>query len=175
MRRGFTFYFKIIILLIVAAYFVYCAVTPNAWHFLDNVDLLIHEAGHIVFMPFGEFVCVAGGTIMQILMPLAFVIYFLRENELYSNSFVMFWLGQNFINISVYLKDAVEMRLPLLGGGGTHDWNFLLTRLNLLPQTQFLGSLVYLSGLAIIILAVFLGFYAVIKKDNQDARSTFTP
>ncbi len=78
----------------------------------------------------------------------------------------MFWAGQNLINISVYMKDAVEMKLPLLGGG-EHDWNFIFTRLNLLSQTQLLGSLCYLSGLAIIIIAGIFGLYAIFKENKN--------
>jgi len=161
-----SFYLKIGILLIAMAYFVYCAVTDGGWHFLDGVNLLIHEAGHIVFMPFGEFVSVAGGTILQILMPLAFVIYFFAKGMLYSGSLVMFWVGQSFINVSVYMKDAIEMKLPLLGGG-MHDWNFIFTHLNLLSRTQFFGSLFYLFGFAIIVMAGLFGLYAVVKS-NKD-------
>jgi len=127
----------------------------------------IHEAGHFIFMPFGEFISFAGGSIMQILMPLAFVIYFVKKGALYSASFVGFWLGQNIVNISVYMKDAIAMSLPLLGGG-IHDWNFMFTRLNMLESSKFAGSLTYFLGLAVIITAGIVGIYAVMKKKDAE-------
>ena len=154
------YYFKIATLSAVMTYFIYSAITYTKWHFLDGVDLLIHEAGHIVFMPFGEFISIAGGSILQILMTSAFVIYFLKKDELYSSSFAMFWVGQNLINISVYMKDAIEMKLPLIGGE-IHDWNFIFTHLNLLSSSKLLGSLTYFLGFIIIVLAGIVGFYAV--------------
>ena len=39
---------------------------------LDTFNLLIHEAGHIVFMPFGHTLSFMGGSLLQCLMPLAF-------------------------------------------------------------------------------------------------------
>jgi hypothetical protein len=40
------------------------------YHFLDGVNLLIHEAGHVVFGSVGQTVAVAGGTILQLAFPL---------------------------------------------------------------------------------------------------------
>ncbi len=166
-----TSFLKIGVLLIVTSYFLYCAITVDRWHFLDGVNLLIHEAGHIVFMPFGEFMSVAGGSILQVLMPLAFVTYFFAKGMLYSGTLVMFWVGQNFINISTYMKDAIEMKLPLLGGG-MHDWNFIFTNLNLLSRTHFLGSLFYFIGFAIIIISTIAGFYAISKENKESLEQT---
>ena len=161
-----TFYLKILVLLIVMIYFINSSVTYEKWHFLDGVNLLIHEAGHIVFMPFGEFISIAGGSILQVLIPTAFVIYFFRKEMLYSGSLVMFWVGQSIINMSVYMKDAIEMKLPLLGGG-IHDWNFIFGRLNLLSKTQFIGSLFYFLGFLIIIIAGIFGLHSILKS-KQD-------
>lgn len=128
---------------------------------------MIHEAGHLIFMPFGQFIHVVGGSILQISMPIAFVIYFIRKEELYSGSLVMFWVGENLINMSVYMKDAIEMKLPALVEGGIHDWNFIFTRLNLLSKAQFIGSLFYLLGFAIIVMAGIVGLYAVFKSNKN--------
>ena len=37
--------------------------------FMHNINLPFHEAGHILFSPFGRFMQVLGGTLGQILMP----------------------------------------------------------------------------------------------------------
>lgn len=162
------FYLKILVLLIVMVYFINSSVTYEKWHFLDDVNLLIHEAGHIIFMPFGKFVSITGGSILQILMPVVFLIYFIRKEMLYSGSLVMFGVGQSIINMSVYMKDAIEMKLPLLGGE-IHDWNFIFSRLNLLSKTQFISSLFYFLGFLIIIIAGIFGLYSILKsKSNQD-------
>ena len=35
----------------------------------DGINLGIHEGGHLLFRPFGEFLCIADGTICQLAAP----------------------------------------------------------------------------------------------------------
>jgi hypothetical protein len=59
--------------------------------FLHRVDLVFHEAGHILFIPFGSFMSILGGSLLQILVPLIFTAAFLIY---YRNPFaasVTFW------------------------------------------------------------------------------------
>ncbi len=138
-------------------YFAYCALTPSAWHFVDTVNLIIHEAGHIVFLPFGEFMHILGGSLFQVLLPLVYVVYFFFKKEYYSASLLVFWVGQSLVNVSVYASDALLMQLPLLGGEGIgHDWNVLLGMLHLLPYTQGIGLGIYVAGTLVIGLAACL-------------------
>ncbi|MDD4409328.1 MAG: hypothetical protein PHW52_01605 [Candidatus Pacebacteria bacterium] len=148
-----------IILTVAIIYFLSCFIT-GSWYFLDWVDLFIHELGHLAFRPFGEMIYFAGGSILQILVPLLCAMYFLRNKDIFSSSIVCLWLGQSFINIAIYLKDAQAMSLFLIGGG-THDWNFMLSRLGLLSQAESFGNLVYSIGVLIIALAGLIGAYSI--------------
>ena len=150
---------KIIFALCVLVYFVYCMRFPMQWHFLDGVDLLIHEAGHVLFMPFGEFLTVLGGSLFQVLVPIVFSGYFFFQKELYSGALVLFWVSQSLVNVSVYIKDAMVMQLPLLGDG-LHDWNFILSTLHLLPQTAVIGSACYFLGVLTLCAAGSVSLYA---------------
>ena len=38
--------------------------------FLHLINLPFHEAGHVIFIPFGRFMTILGGTLGQILMPM---------------------------------------------------------------------------------------------------------
>ncbi|MBT5874404.1 MAG: hypothetical protein HOH43_13380, partial [Candidatus Latescibacteria bacterium] len=127
---------KLIIAIVSAAYFLETASAPSHWRFLDGVDLIIHEAGHVILLPLGHFMHMIGGSLFQLLAPTAFVVHFHREENRYSAALILFWVGQNFLNISVYAGDAISMKLPLLGGADSiHDWNFLLITLGLLEYT----------------------------------------
>lgn len=128
---------------------------PLEPHFIDSVNLVIHEAGHAVFMPFGAALHLAGGTIMQLLIPILFTAYFwFYQRNRYAVGLMLYWVGQNFVNISVYARDAQVMQLPLLGGDPSgHDWHNLLNMFNLLPYTiaisdtiAVLGWIVMLTG-----------------------------
>ncbi|MEJ2679687.1 MAG: ATP-binding cassette domain-containing protein, partial [Gemmatimonadota bacterium] len=96
----------------------------GTYGFMDSVDLPIHEAGHIIFSPFGEFIQFLGGTIMQVLVPAVFLGYFVVQSNRYAATVMMWWIAQNFWNISVYMRDARTQLLPLVGGG-EHDWAYL--------------------------------------------------
>ena len=50
---------------------------PEARGLIDGVDLAIHETGHLVFAPFGEFMTFLGGTAFQLIMPAADAVHFL--------------------------------------------------------------------------------------------------
>ncbi len=160
---------KIIVALLAAGYFFYYATTPADWHFIDNVNLIIHEAGHWIFWPFGEFMHVLGGSLTQILVPLMFVVYFYIQGQKYSASLTLFWLGQNFLNVSVYAGDAVKMQLPLLGGDNVvHDWNWLLIYLGQLHNTNEVAGGIKALGIIILLLATVLSIYfSLPKKDND--------
>lgn len=138
--------------------------------FLDNVDLIPHEAGHMLFSWFGEFIMVLGGTLGQLFVPAAFGVYFYLRKERFSMSVVLFWLGQNFINVSRYVKDAQAMDMPLvsLGGGDSiHDWNYLLLKVNLLRHDHIIGNAILGSGLLIMAFSVLLGFYYSVDADES--------
>jgi hypothetical protein len=144
---------------IVGIYGVLCGATPGTYRFLDRVDLVFHEAGH-VFGFVGEFIGILGGSLMQVLTPAGIVVYFVLHQQKYSAAVTLFWVAQNLFNVSVYVKDARARALPLLGGEDTlHDWNYILGRLNLLSWDQAVGNLIYTWGLVALAVSVLGGFY----------------
>jgi hypothetical protein len=151
---------KTLLVLAVAYYFWGWVVNPARWEGLNGVDLFIHEAGHVFFRPLGEFLMIAGGSLTQILMPCLFVGYFFWQGQRYSAALVLFWVGENILNVSVYAADSINMQLPLLGGSHViHDWNYLLSHLNILAQTSLVASLIQLLGTLVISAATGLGLW----------------
>jgi len=128
---------KLTVAAVASLYFLWCAYDPNQWHLIDGVNLVIHECGHLIFPPFGEFMTIAGGSLFQIIMPALFVGYFCYQRQFYSAAVVLFWVGESILNVSVYAGDAVVKQLPLLGGENSiHDWNYLLNAMDLLRERQ---------------------------------------
>lgn len=137
-------------------YFLWCAYDPARWHLIDGVNLVIHEAGHAVFMPFGGLLTVAGGSLFQVVVPAVFVAYFYRRGQIYSAALVLFWVGESLLNVSVYAGDALALQLPLLGGEDSiHDWNYLLSSTGLLPSTHRIATAIRLTGTLAIFAALF--------------------
>lgn len=137
-------------------YFLYYIRSSRDWHFIDNFNLIIHEAGHSIFFFLGEFMQIMAGSVFQILVPLVFVIYFYLRRNYFSSSLLLFWVGQNILNVSVYISDAIAMQLPLLGGDASiHDWNYILNSLGIIRYTDMVGSLVFDVGVLVIIVASY--------------------
>ena len=120
--------------------------STDAWDtFMYRVYFVFHEAGHVVFSWFGRFIAVAGGTVLQLLMPLACVVHFARRGDRFGVALSSWWLGGSLATVAPYVYDARLLEKPLHGGGtGTdrpesHDWFYLLGRLNLLNWDQALA------------------------------------
>ena len=152
--------FKAGFIAIVAIYGVVCAASPGTYRFLDRVDLVFHEAGHVFFGFFGEFIGILGGSLMQVLIPAGVVVYFAMRRQNYSAAVTLFWVGQSLFNVSIYAKDARARALPLLGGEETlHDWNYILVKLGLIQWDQAVGNLFYTLGLLALAASILGGFY----------------
>jgi len=167
-------YPKLVFAILFSLYFLWIAYDPMQGSFLDNVDLPIHETGHLIFRPLGEFLMVAGGSIFQIAFPAVFVGYFVWQEKYYSAAIVLLWVGQSILNVWVYAADAVTMQLVLTSGttgseGGFHDWNYLLTATGLIGATKTVAGLIRLLGTVTIILGGLAAVYfSRLTPDNEE-------
>lgn len=157
-------YPKLVFAAIASIYFLWIAYDPMQGSFLDIVDLPIHETGHLIFRILGEFMGIAGGSLFQVLVPIAFVGSFIWRRHYYSAAIVLFWVGQSILNVWVYASDAVVMQLVLLGGltgseGSFHDWNYLLTETGLIGSTKTVAKIIRFAGTFTIIVAGIASVY----------------
>lgn len=155
---------KLIFALLLSIYFIWIAYDPLQGSFLDNVDLPIHETGHLLFGFFGEFMMVAGGSFFQVIFPAVFVGYFVWQKSHYSAAIVLFWVGQSILNVWVYAADAIVMQLVLTSGftgteGSFHDWNYLLDATGLIDSTKTVAGIIRLIGSFTIIVASLSALY----------------
>jgi hypothetical protein len=147
---------------VLAIYGWWCLRSPASYRWLDSLDLAIHETGHLVFAFGGEMLMLLGGTLLQLIVPLVFVVALWRTGDRHGASVPLWWLGQNCWNISVYVKDARTQELPLVGGG-EHDWGTMLGELGWLSHDQAIGRGVYLAGVLLYVAALVLGWRALVN------------
>jgi hypothetical protein len=157
-------YPKLIFAGLCSIYFLWIAYDPMQGSFLDNVDLPIHETGHLLFRLFGEFMMIAGGSLFQVIGPAVFVGYFIWQEKYYSAAIVLFWVGQSILNVWVYAADAVVMQLVLTSGftgseGSFHDWNYLLTQTGLINSTKTVAGIIRFAGTLVILTAGVAAVY----------------
>ena len=153
-------YYPLILSLIPITYFWKCAINHTSWHFIDYVNLIFHEAGHVIFSFFGTLIHIAAGSAFQVLIPLFLATYFFYKEEKISGSIVLLWVGQSILSVSVYAHDAINMNLELLGGDAvSHDWNTLLTMTGLLKHTYTIANTLYGLGIGVVIVGTILTLY----------------
>ena len=139
--------------------------------FIHLPNLVFHEAGHLIFSPLGQFMSVLGGSLMQILIPVAAGVAFIRQQQPFGAAICAWWAGQNLVDLAPYIADARTLELVLLGGktGAEvegHDWEFILTRLRLLHRDQAIGRGAHLLGMVIMIGALGFAARAVARKSE---------
>ena len=142
---------------------------------LSDIDLAIHEFGHMLFMPFGiqflgNTMMILGGSLTQVVFPLLFVGYFFRKHEdgrrldVFAAMVCLWWSGINLLDVSIYCADSRVGELMLLDGltgkeSDGHDWNNLLTRWGLLEHdtviARYMRAIAWLVCVASIIVAVW--------------------
>jgi hypothetical protein len=149
-------------LLVLGLMIVARGLTPSdggALAFVHLIDLVFHEAGHVIFAFFGRFLGVLGGSLNQVLIPAVCTGYFLWHRQTAAAAVTLFWTGESITDVAIYVADGRDMALPLLAEGLVHDWNWILSELSLRNQAAPLGRAVFVLGVAVLVAA--LGLLAV--------------
>lgn len=156
--------------------FIWMEIESNAIgaSFMHNINLVFHEAGHMIFIPLGEFMTILGGSLFQIMMPLIVMGTFLwQQHNPFGASIGLWWAGQSMMDVAPYINDARDRQLMLLGGGTgedrpwMHDWYNLLGQMRMLEQDHRIASLVDLCGELLMILAMCWGAYLLLLQYRQ--------
>ena len=159
-------------LVLIAIYGVVRVTNAEHWDPLDDLNLAVHEAGHLVFSAFGETLTILGGSLFQVIVPAVFVGYFARTRQRYAASVTMAWVGVNLLNVSRYIGDARAQQLPLLGGEDSiHDWWYLLINWDLLPRDLVIARWVHFLGVVAFIAAILGGSMTVVRPRGQSRGS----
>lgn len=127
--------------------------------FMHNILLVIHEAGHMIFMPFGEFMTILGGSLFQLLLPLICAATLLWTNrDPFGAGLGVWWTGVSLLDLAPYIYDARAPQLVMLGGhtgeDGPHDWIYLLEAFGTVQHSQGYGSLAHTLGLLVMLLGL---------------------
>ena len=113
---------------------------------IDVVFVPIHEGGHLLFRYFGQFLHVAGGTLLQLFVPFTLAAYFAFQRQLQGTAFCTFFCFEQLLPIATYMADARAQDLPLLTVGDPefviHDWNYLFNALGVLNHDTQIAAFV---------------------------------
>ena len=139
---------------------------PDGTAFLHGLSLGMHETGHIAFAMFGETMTVLGGSLLQVLFPIAFVGHFAWRRQWYATAVCAWWVAQNGWDVAIYVADARAESLPLVGGG-EHDWAWLLDRWELLHADHAVASALH-HGSSVLALAALGAALLTARSDDEE-------
>ena len=120
------------------------------------VDLVFHEAGHVLFAPFGAFMTALGGSLLQVMVPIVCAVAFARKQDGFGAAVAAWWAGQNLVDLGPYIADARALQMELLGGATGaevegHDWEAILTALGWLHRDRQLGMAAHVIGTLVMV------------------------
>jgi hypothetical protein len=161
------------LLLLVCAWILYQHLRdPLYGGIVKGLNLAIHEIGHVLFGFLGDFIGIAGGTLLQLAAPIIAGWLFYRQRDFFAIAIALCWLGTNFFDVAAYAADARAGDLPLVGIGAAdpeHDWFIMLAETDLLYHDQRIGA--FFKWLGIVSFAGGLGFgtwlLMQMKKDEE--------
>ena len=130
--------------------------------FLYSAIVPFHEFGHLLFRPFGEFMHIAGGSLLQFLMPLGFGIYFVHwRHDNLAGWLMLWWEGTQWVNLAPYCYDAKKPTMILLtgrtGDTGAHDYVDMLGDLGLLNRAHEVAAFMKYFGVVLMLAALVWG------------------
>jgi hypothetical protein len=109
----------------------------------------LHEAGHLILMPFGRIPMIAGGSFWQVAIPLILAAVAFRQRSYWAWVYVAL-AGIHLIALNPYIYDAPYRSLRLLGGRKEgHDWHNLLIHWQALDAAEDLAMLAYVGGIVV--------------------------
>lgn len=104
---------------VAAAFWVYTGGERS--FLLSYVDLGFHELGHLLLSWAPGLTPALAGSVTQVLVPLGLALYFALRRESYAAALILAWAATSVANVSIYVADAPNQALSLLGNG-RHDW-----------------------------------------------------
>ena len=152
------YYGRTAALVLVAVWGVFLArenYTDPDGNFMHSILLPIHEAGHVFFRLFGEFMMIAGGSLFQLLLPFGIgVAFYVKQRDPFGAAMCLWWTGASLVDLSPYIYDALYPKLTLLGGhtgenGGPHDWIYILEKFGWIQRAQGLGTFTHHLGVVV--------------------------
>ena len=146
--------------------------------FMHNIDLVFHEAGHVVFRPFGRFLMILGGSLGQLLMPaIAMLVLLWKNRDPFGASIGLWWVAQSMMDLAPYINDARSGSLMLLGGvtgsdmPGVHDWRNILSDLGMLQYDNRIARITDTFGELLMLVAFVWGGYILFRQNKVRART----
>ena len=149
---------------------------PTGIPMISDIDLAIHEFGHMLFMPFGipilgETMVIMGGSLTQIALPLVFAGYFVfskKHRDLHAAMVCFWWAAVNVADVAIYAHDARARQLMLISGttgqeSDGHDFYNLFAMWGVLERDIIYAARMRALAGFMMFVATLVGVFAAVK------------
>jgi len=104
-------------------------------------------------------------------MPLVcMLVLLIRTRDTFGAALALWWTGESILDLAPYIDDAWNMTLQLIGGNtgrsapyGFHDWNFVLSELNIIHKHRELAETAQFIGKAVMVLSLIWAAAVLIR------------
>lgn len=160
-------------------FLLYAFFDRSGYLLIDYVFVPIHEGGHLLFGYFGHTLMIAGGTILQLGVPLMLAAYFAYQRQVPGTAFCSFFFFENFLNVATYMADSRRMELQYVTVGdpdlAEHDWATMFTQMGVLEYDTKIAAVVRLIGwVGMIAVVVWLWRRAQASSNRSQPLQPFT-
>lgn len=131
---------------------------------------IMHEGGHFIWgMTGSELLSISGGSLTEFLVPFVFAVITFFYSFSGAASLGLWIAALSLADTVKYIMDAQVMKLSLVYSPEAafdaqpppHDWNALLTRLNIIDHCQALGYTVLAFGFLLVAASVVVQVLAI--------------
>lgn len=133
-----------------ALFLLYALRSRSGFLMIDMAFVPIHEGGHLLFSYFGQTLMVAGGTLLQLGVPVMLAVYFAFQRQLPGTAFCSFFFFENFLNVATYMADSRRMELQYVTVGdpnlAEHDWFTMFSQMGVLEHDTQIAAVVRAIG-----------------------------
>lgn len=133
------------------------------------INFGVHEVSHIATFFLPNLAVALAGSVGEISFTLLLLIAALKAKSYAAACFTGLWVMLAFISVGRYVSDARAQALQLMGPSETviHDWNYILSELNLLQYDQLIGGALQYHGVLIGLVSVVLAGFLLYKKATR--------
>jgi hypothetical protein len=149
----------------------------ESFHLFRGITFGAHEFGHLFFSFGGEWMTIAGGSLVLVCGPRgAGGALRATARDWFGAAACGTWLSASLGDLAPYIADARAMQMDLVSfspDGGEHDWNYLLAHAGMLHADLALARFVRFLSVMVLLVSVLFSISLFVRMvRNPEARGS---
>jgi hypothetical protein len=180
-QRRLTVYRAAGALLLIAIWGWFALVKNDQTPIFVYLNIAVHEVGHLLFRPFGELTMLIMGSGFEVLFPLAAgLVFLIRKRDVVATAVCWGWAASALASAAIYIADADDGRLALLGATGPDaagDWERILGAefFDKVYLADSIAGTVRTFGYVLWLVALGLAAWVIVRSRLREGGATPSP